>query len=64
MNEMIKEGIELNVRIYVILIDGMFRVGCLDEVFKLCDEMVGRGLVFNIVVCNIIMYWFFKEGDI
>ncbi|PWA94556.1 pentatricopeptide repeat (PPR) superfamily protein [Artemisia annua] len=56
-------GVEVNVRTYATLVDGYLRKGCTKEAFKLCSDMVDRGLVPNIVVYNSLIHWLYFEGD-
>ncbi|KAJ4703908.1 Pentatricopeptide repeat [Melia azedarach] len=63
LNDMIKAGVDCNVRTYATLIDGYARGGSSEESLRLCDDMVERGLVPNTVVYNSIIHWFLAEGD-
>lgn len=63
MNWLWEEGLKLDVLSYSIVINEIVKVGDLDDVLKLFDEMCERGVVVDVICYNILIDGFFKGRD-
>lgn len=58
------EGFILDEYMYMILIYGCVVDGEINEVFKLRDEMFVKGIIFNVVMYNVLIKGLCKLGNL